>query len=248
MAHKTSAAASESLFVAKKDDDRSGHPHRLLIGTVALFLAPALWLYAGLRPIEELARWNALDSVSAYYYTSAVAIFVGALVALAALLITYKGYRTLQRFERWTAVVAGLAALGVAGFPTEAPVAALRPDWWTRLDGVVHFASAAILFLALICFAILFTRTREGRYDFFSGRNRVYSLCALGMAACLAWAASSIVTKAAIFVPEFLALVLFGICWLAKGRVEHTVWAGAKRYARQPGRVVTDLRGVIERE
>lgn len=248
MASKTSAAASESLFVQRKSDDLSGHPHRLLIGTVALALAPALWLYAGLRPIRQLTPWRALDSVSAYYYTSSVSIFVGALVALAALLITYKGYKSLQRLERWTAVVAGLAALGVAAFPTKAPVKALRPDWWTSGDGVIHFSSAAILFIALICFAILFTRTREGRFEFFAGRNWIYSSCALGMTVCLIWAASSAFTKGPIFLPEFLALVLFGICWLAKGRVEHTVWEGAKRYGRRPGRLVTDLKSVVERE
>lgn len=248
MKSKASAAASESLFVKKKDDDLSGPPHRLLIGTVALVLAPALWIYAGLRPIAELPRWKVLDSVSAYYYTSAVAIFVGALVALAALLITYKGYKTLQRFERWTAVVAGVAALGVAGFPTEAPAKVPRPAWWTASDGVLHFASAAILFAALICFAILFTRSRAGRFHFLAGRNWIYSSCALGMTLCMAWAASSMVTKAAIFAPEFLALVLFGLCWLAKGRVEYTVWEGAKRYGRRPGRLVTDFRDVVERE
>ena len=41
-----------------------------------------LWLIAGLRPIEGLQHWTPLGSISAYYHTGAVVVFVGILVSL----------------------------------------------------------------------------------------------------------------------------------------------------------------------
>jgi len=47
---------------------------------------------AGIRPVNNLPQWDLLNSISAYYYTGAVAVFVGVLFALSLFLFTYPGY------------------------------------------------------------------------------------------------------------------------------------------------------------
>src|SRR5687768_11290817 len=96
-------------------DDRSDNSHRQLIGYIGLALPLILVLIAALRPPDPTARWRILDSISAYYYTGAVAAFVGMLVALALFLITYRGYdNKYGRIDRAAAITAGCAALLVA--------------------------------------------------------------------------------------------------------------------------------------
>lgn len=70
------------LFPTGEPDDLSGHAHRQFIGSLGLVLPLLLWVIAGLRPTEGLPRWELLGSVSAYYFTGAVAAFVGILVAM----------------------------------------------------------------------------------------------------------------------------------------------------------------------
>src|SRR5215471_6413943 len=72
--------------------DLSYQTHRRLIGVLGFLLPILLYLVAGLRPTAPLPRWTLLDSVSAYYYTGAVAILVGVLFALSLFLFSYPGY------------------------------------------------------------------------------------------------------------------------------------------------------------
>src|SRR5256885_8830256 len=60
-------------------------------------------------------RWHLLGSVSAYYYTSAQAIFVGALIGLGACMIALKGTRT---WEEVLLNLGGMFAAVVAIVPT----------------------------------------------------------------------------------------------------------------------------------
>ena len=52
------------------------------------------------RPTPGLPRWETLNSVSAYYYSGAVAAFVRVIFALALFLFTYRGYKN-DRVDRW---------------------------------------------------------------------------------------------------------------------------------------------------
>lgn len=54
-----------------------GHAHRQLIGYIGVVLPILLILLALAR--DGVARWQSLDSISAYYYTGAVAAFIGML-------------------------------------------------------------------------------------------------------------------------------------------------------------------------
>ena len=73
-------------------DGLSQRENRTVIGVLGLFLPVLLYVIAGLRPTTGLQAWILLNSVSAYYYTGAVGIFVGVLFSLALFLFTYRGY------------------------------------------------------------------------------------------------------------------------------------------------------------
>ena len=142
-------------------------------------------------------------SVSGYYYSAMRNILVAVLCALGVVLVTYRGYDKLD--ERITNV-AGVAAIGVALFPTSNP--GFRPAW----VGSVHpcFAGVALLFQALMALQFCQNVPRGGKTRWqedarrmlralvfcyrpsVSGaklaRNRVYSACAWAILAGMALA------------------------------------------------------------
>lgn len=206
------------FFPEPKEDDASSHAYRQLIGVLGMLLPPALWLVAGLRPTKSLPSWERLTSISAYYYTGAVPVFVGILVALGIFLVTYRGYRNnYQQRDRIASFLAGIAAILVASFPTRAPAAASAPDWWTPLADRIHFTSALALFVSFIVFALyLFPKSkpdvqgsgqsalgaaqdaqRSGPTNSYSLprakqlRNLIYRGCGLAMVVCILWAGIS---------------------------------------------------------
>ena len=87
------------------------------------------------------------------------AVFVGFLFAIGVFLLAYIGYKPLDTekvSDNIVANLAGVLALGVAFSPT--PPA--NPSGLDYIFGIVHFASAGLLFLALAYFAFfLFTKT-----------------------------------------------------------------------------------------
>jgi len=208
-----------------------------LIGYLGLLLPLILFGLAGLRPTPGLPRWETLNSVSAYYYTGAVAAFIGVIVALALFLFTYRGYKD-DRADRVAGSAGGLFALGVAVFPTSPPGAASAPSWWSSTTGTIHYVSAISLFVVFIIFSLwLFRKTKvpkgeELPYDK-RWRNRIYLICGIVMVAGVLWAGSSFFTGAAIFWPETMALSAFAVSWLVKG------------YAYRP--VFNAVRGALDR-
>jgi hypothetical protein len=206
-----------------------------------------LWIIAGWRPTEGLPRWELLSSVSAYYYTGAVAAFVGTLVALAAFLVTYRGFdNAYNRRDRVAAIIASAAAIGVAFFPTSAPAGLPAPSWWTLQTRTIHYISAVVLFGAFIFFSLfLFPKskvTQGERLPFGKRvRNFFYISCGVAMLVCMAWAGSAFFTGAPIFWPEALALIFFALSWLVKGHADWTLIAAGRRtlhYGRHPGKLV----------
>lgn len=210
--------------------DLSSHAQRQVIGYIGLVLP--LLLIALVIARDGFARWMALDSISAYYYTGAVAAFVGMLVSLALFLFTYRGYDNECHWaDRAAGFVAGFAALGVALFPTEPPDV-LELAWWRPWIGAVHFGSAIVLFAMFAVYALWLFRITPGGREHASDekrrRNAVYLLCGLVIVAGMVWA---IVAKRAggpIFWPESLALAAFAISWLVKGRALRAVGDAAR--------------------
>lgn len=217
--------------------DLSQKAHRQLIGYLGLLLPFILFGLAGLRPTPGLPRWETLTSVSAYYYSGAVAAFVGVIFALALFLFTYRGYKN-DRVDRWAGAAGGFCALGVALFPTSPPGAVSAPSWWSQTMGTIHYISAISLFIVFIVFSLwLFRKTKVPKgeklpYDK-RWRNRIYLMCGVVMVASVLWAGSSFFTGAPIFWPETMALSAFAVSWLVKG------------YAYRP--VINAVRGALGR-
>ena len=86
----------------------------LAIGALAVAL-PIVMLISSKTPWQSCFR----DSISHYYYAPFMgSVFIGALCFVGAYLILYEGYYEGQS-ERMPSTLAGLAAFGVAFFPTE---------------------------------------------------------------------------------------------------------------------------------
>lgn len=236
------------FFADSDPDDLSSHRHRQLIGYIGLTMPFLLYVIAGWRHVEGLSRWKLLSSISAYYYTGAVAAFAGVLVALALFLFSYRGYDNPdRRLDRIAAITAGIAAIGVTFFPTRAPENLPALSWWTPIIGVIHFVSATVLFGSFIFFSLVLFRKsnvkqRGSRPLEKRLRNIIFVICGLAMAACIVWAAIALVSGGPIFWPEALALEFFAISWLAKGRAEVTLVAGGRRvlyYGSHPRRLIS---------
>src|SRR5208283_1867974 len=142
-----------SAVTPTHDKDLSNARHRQLIGYTGLALPWLLILIVLWR--EGRPVWEGLDSVSAYYYTGANALFVGMLFVLGLFLAAYEGYE--NRFQKWDqgcARIAAVAALLVAFFPTEAPhvEGITRLAWWGPWIGRIHFGAAVVLFVMFAVF------------------------------------------------------------------------------------------------
>ncbi len=230
-------AGTGSQPAQRDPSDLSQKAHRQLIGYLGLLLPAILFGLAGLRPTPGLPRWETLNSVSAYYYTGAVAAFVGVLFALSLFLFTYRGYKN-DRADRVAGAAGGLCALGVALFPTSPPGDVSAPSWWSSTTGIIHYVSASSLFIVFIVFSLwLFRKTKVPKgeklpYDKWL-RNRIFLICGVVMVGSVLWAGSSFFTGAAIFWPETLALSAFAVSWLVKG------------YAYRP--VFNAVRGALDR-
>lgn len=213
--------------------DLSQTAHRQLIGYLGLLLPVILFGLAGLRPTSGLPRWETLTSVSAYYYSGAVAAFVGVIFALALFLFTYRGYKN-DRVDRWAGAAGGFCALGVALFPTSPPGAVSAPSWWSATMGTIHYVSAISLFIVFIVFSLwLFRKTKVPKgeklpYDK-QWRNRIYLACGVVMVASVLWAGSSFFTGAPIFWPETMALSAFAVSWLVKGYAYRPLFNAVRR-------------------
>jgi len=220
--------------------DRSGgdpqnlsyQTHRRLIGYLGFLLPVLLYVLAGLRHTDMLTPWHLLDSISAYYYTGSVGVLVGILFALSLFLFTYQGYEDVIA-DRVVGAVGGFAALGVAFFPTGAPMGTSAPTWWSPTTRVIHYVSAIVLFGSFITFSIwLFRKSNiPAKADLPAGkrrRNAIYLWCGIVMIACMIWAGSSLFTGAAIFWPEAIALWAFALSWLVKGEAHEPIMRGAR--------------------
>jgi hypothetical protein len=210
--------------------------HRRIIGTLGLILPALVYLLAGVRPTPGLARWDLLWSVSAYYYTGAVGVFVGVLFALSLFLFSYRGYKGVKA-DRIVGAVGGVAALIVALFPTAAPAGQSVPAWWSEPTGSIHGAAAVLLFAAFILFSVwLFRRSdtpkRSERPPDKRRRDDICLGCGLVMIACVVWAAVAHFVVAPIFWPESIAIVAFAVSWLVKGELFDPMFHAAERRMR----------------
>jgi heme A synthase len=239
---------------SEKPDDLSSYRHRRFIGYIGLALPWLLILIVLWR--DGPLVWEGLDSVSAYYYTGANALFVGMLFVLALFLFAYEGYKNkYQKHDRRWAKAAALGALLVAFFPTAAPqvegITALA--WWTKWVGWLHFGGAFLLFGAFAVFCLWLFRATEksaaepGRNvaaipDPDPGkklRNHFYLFSGLVIVGCMIRAGYNLANSepeksVSIFWPEAIALTFFALSWLVKGHWLESM-AGVARAWLTPG-------------
>lgn len=237
-------ASSRSIFVDSEMDDLSGNRQRQVIGYLGAALPFAVCGIHGLWHASASGSpdGSLLSSISAYFYTSAVAFFVGMLSVLALNLFTYQGYRNAyRRIDRIMAITSSVAALGVAWCPTKATDGLVAPPWWSDGMDVWHFRSAALLFVSFIVFALFLFPRRGPRRRTWSkqkiGHNLIYVSCGLAMIACMIWVLIAREKEQSIFWPESIALESFALCWLTKGRAGKTLvrfTPVAWHYAKNP--------------
>jgi hypothetical protein len=168
------------------------------------------------------------DSLSAYYYSGVRDLFVGTLSATAIFLITYKvANRTL---DNTLSILAGIAGLAVALFPTGLPahVNVLTPLQDRLGEGVVeaiHFTAAGVFIVSLgvICF---FFGVREGARPPRQGNRsprfwrRYHWSCAGAIAAALLWIGVTQVAggpSESLLIGEAVSVWAFGASWFMKG-------------------------------
>jgi hypothetical protein len=213
---------------------------RSLIGVAGFALPFAVWIGALALDGETL-----LGSISTYYYSSTRDIFVGTLIVIGVFLATYRGY-TGKHELLWGRIsdnaltnVAGIAAVGIAVFPTAACettrcTGAFRGAPWTEAAVVhpIHLASAALFFIAMGVMArFAFTksdRTKPGG----ERRHKVYVITGTVILGCAVAMGvygllpgdvqARIAPYRPIFVGEAVGIWAFGIAWLTKGRALQT--------------------------
>ena len=182
---------------------------RKVVGALgmALPVVLAVWGFALQHRIELL------PSISEYYDLRTRDAFVGILFTIAWFLFTYHGY---ERQDDIAGNFACAFALGVALFPVSG----------SPVEHVVHFISAAALFLVLAYFALfLFTKSAGFETHAKRLRNRVYRACGAVMLLCIALIAAYQLAPQAmpasarnpVFWLETIALWAFGFSWFVKG-------------------------------
>ena len=219
-------SAMDSPGEASKALRLSEFHHRRLIGLLGFSLPFILLLMAEFRQVENLPHGKPLGSISAYYYSGSVALFVGVVFSLALFLFTYRGYSD-SSADRILGKIGGVAAFLVAVFPTEPPRGVAVPDWLLDTEGKVHLVAATILFTTFAIFALwLFRKTQKAGGPLTKAKrvsNRIYLGCGLVIVGAMAWAFLASRAEESIFWPEALALWAFSISWLVKGEAQRPI-------------------------
>jgi hypothetical protein len=173
----------------------------------ALLLGPPAW-----------RGWDLQDSMSSYYYTEMQTVFVGALCAIGALLLSYKGE---GKKGVWAGTIAGLCAIGAGLCP-------IRPPNGARtIISNLHFGFAGVLYLTLAYFAIVrFPVTNSAAARRVRFRNRLSRMCGWTIVACMVLIAIAqlrfVRAHVGSYRPGFwlesCATIALGISWLTKDK------------------------------
>ncbi|HKK39068.1 MAG TPA: hypothetical protein VJ949_06605 [Cryomorphaceae bacterium] len=194
---------------------------RKLIGWLGLLLPWAVWAIAGSNE----------NSISDYYYTVSGVLFTSVLTLVGAFLISYRGYdkadETLS--DNVLTWIGGILILIVAAIPTPydggaggcpTPICLVNDAW-----GWVHFGAAVLFFVTMgHMSAFHFTKGNKPFTAQKLKRNQIYRFCGYGMWVVLLitgilWILEDrIPIPRLIFWSEVILLVLFGTCWLVKGK------------------------------
>jgi hypothetical protein len=201
---------------------------------------------------------------------------VGVLACVAVCFFLYDGYSNGGTRDRAAGIVAGTTAVLVVLFPTEPVDTFRPTWWDGWMGAIHYAAAVGLLLTLAYFSLVLFTSTGRSvskmsneerrRYRLFklfglhadefadaasveeTRRRWVYRACGWSIIGCILWAGASKLQDPDrdIFIPEALAIVLFAISWLTKGRLGWTLSVGVKRipqYARHPSDLVGSVCG-----
>jgi hypothetical protein len=173
-------------------------------------------------------------SLSAYYHSGMRDLFVGSLCATALFLITYRVFERIS--DNALSTVAGVAALGVALFPTgrppnsESPLTPLQSKLGESTVTAIHFTCAAIFIVALAITSYSFgvregnrSRSRDGHLAKGSPEfwRTFHWLCALAIVLAVVFILVTQISgwfdRYSLIIGETVAVFAFGASWLAKG-------------------------------
>ncbi len=193
--------------------------HRTVVGILGMALPFVLFLGALI-----VFQTGMQDSISSYYHTGMRNVFVGALWAIGLCLLSYKGY---ERIDDMAGNFACVSAMGITLFPTAPQV---NPSIEASWIGGVHLFFGALFFLTLIYFSLcLFTKTHPEKTPTLGKllRNKIYRGCGYSMALCMLLIliyfvlpnkeGSFLERINPVFLLETIAILAFGLSWLAKG-------------------------------
>jgi hypothetical protein len=185
------------------------------------------------------------SSLSAYYHSGVRDVFVGVLCATALFLLTYKAFE--RNGDNGLTVVAGVAALGVAVFPTSRPSeqvgkTALQNTFGESQVAFVHF-TCAIVFIGLLgVLSWFFGRREAGRKQerdgyrarfspsFWTWFHRICAIVIVGAMVAIGLSkATGILESYSLLVGEIVAVCAFGVSWMAKGWERPVVWPQTTR-------------------
>jgi uncharacterized protein YhhL (DUF1145 family) len=169
------------------------------------------------------------ESISAYYYTVMRDVFVGTLSAIGVFLFCYRGLGTQDNVMT---NIAGLAAIGIGLFPVDPTYhhiisekfpATTHPDCYQNHGPLGYHIYIVSAFFVIISYLVIFRFTMPGQPVITQQkrmRNKVYIICGIIMLVSLG---AIVLLKAIsrdnpIFWPETIAIIAFGVAWLAKGQ------------------------------
>ncbi len=175
------------------------------------------------------------SSLSAYYHTDIGDVFVGTLCAIGVFFFAYRGYTGKRGNDDAVANWAGVFAIGVALFPTDPSGGVGIPE---TLSGKAHLVFAASFFAMLAYFCLcLFRKSRPEPYQRPAQkqkRDKLYRRAGVTIIASIVLIAVLAGIKKLGFVPEgviqaveawnpvfvleSIAVIAFGVAWLAKGQ------------------------------
>ena len=163
-------------------------------------------------------------SLSAYYYSGAREVFVGALCAIGIFLVTYKVADRSR--ENRLSTYAGLAVIVVAICPTGRPgigvtATPLQQRFGEETIQGIHFGAAGIFIAALAVISYYFAQPPPSDAAVSQSRwARVHLLSTGFIAAALLLAAVAGITSRpdkGLLIAEWVAVWAFGASWLVKG-------------------------------
>lgn len=242
-------------------DERNKATNELVINYLTLRRIIG-WLGVSLPVVVYIGNWliftnrtpsclwpssNVPYSLSGYYYTHTRGLFTGTFWALGVFLVAYNGY---DWRDKLTSNLAGLAAIGIALFPTKPPanlqaapgnpcspripvLYKASPD--QSLITLGHMISLVVLLSSLFVMALLFRRSSDAAQEMMTDRekrqkkrnNAFYLGSAIGIAAGGAGAivqgffSPSLQAQTPwLFWFEFVAIIAFGVAWFVKGEAQ----------------------------